>query len=146
MRPSLTLYEKARDKLQIPVPQVLDYCTSAGDTKLGAEYIVMEKAPGVEVSHVWPNMDLKAKAQFVRNLVDLNAKMSKQRFAVSGSMYFRRDLDNSTPSTEIDDTYAIGPIIERQWLDDQRRQLDVYRGPCTVLCFQTLFYPKLTNR
>lgn len=90
----------------------------------------MEKAPGVEVSHIWPNMGLKAKAGFVKTLTELTARLSTKRFPVSGSIYFHRDLDSSTPSVGVDDTYAIGPIVERQWFDDQRRQLDIYRGPC----------------
>lgn len=47
---------KVREKLHIPVPKVLDYCSRGGQSKLGAEYIAMEKAPGIELDRVWDNL------------------------------------------------------------------------------------------
>lgn len=106
---------------------------------MGAEYIIMEKAPGVEVARLWKTMKSDHKILFVKNLAEITAKLSEARFSACGSLYFRRDLDGHLAGIGVDDTYAIGPIIEKGWFDEQRREIDVYRGPCTDI-HPPLFY------
>ncbi|OJJ80889.1 uncharacterized protein ASPGLDRAFT_133742, partial [Aspergillus glaucus CBS 516.65] len=42
----------ARENLDLLVPRVLSYCSRVDRSKLGAEYIVMEKVRGVELGRV----------------------------------------------------------------------------------------------
>jgi hypothetical protein len=45
--------EFARMRLGLPVPRVLSWSSAKTSTAVGAEFIIMEKAPSIEVSKVW---------------------------------------------------------------------------------------------
>ena len=54
--------------LKTPVPKVLAWSSKASENNVGAEYIIMEKAPGVELELIWPAMDIKTRADFLKSL------------------------------------------------------------------------------
>lgn len=53
-----------RNELNIPVPRVFAWSCEK-DQPVGAEYIIMEKAPGQELSKAWPSMDVSDKVDVV---------------------------------------------------------------------------------
>ena len=53
-----------RNELDIPVPRVFAW-SSDKDQPVGAEYIIMEKAPGEELGKSWSSMDISEKVDLV---------------------------------------------------------------------------------
>ncbi|WEW56950.1 hypothetical protein PRK78_002409 [Emydomyces testavorans] len=106
-------------KVEIPVPKVLEYCSRIDESAIDAEYIVLEKAPGVELSHVWDNLSPRDKSTLVKQLGEITGRLSKATFPCYGSLYHLKDLPESE-ARQIDDTYAIGPTTARAWFDDRR--------------------------
>lgn len=62
---------------------------------MGAEYIVMEKAPGVPLFQVWGTMTEFEKLQLIKNLTKLEAQLSTITFPVYGGFYLRTDTSRS---------------------------------------------------
>ncbi|RAH39785.1 uncharacterized protein BO95DRAFT_486701 [Aspergillus brunneoviolaceus CBS 621.78] len=118
----------ARENLHLPVPQVLAYCSRAGDSQLDAEYIVMEKARGIELSRVWETLKPREKLSIVQQLGSITSRLSSGRFPAHGSLYLREDVAESEALAG-DDVFAIGPTTGRAWFDDQRAAVDIHRGP-----------------
>ena len=42
--------------LGVPIPRVLAWCSNASSTSVESEYIIMEKAQGIELGRVWDKM------------------------------------------------------------------------------------------
>ncbi|KAF1956274.1 kinase-like protein [Byssothecium circinans] len=119
-----------RDRLEIPVPKVLAYSTQASTNDIGAEYIIMEKCPGIELGRLWDDFSGKQKVDIVRQLATFSARLSKARFPCYGSLYYAKDIPDIR-GTEVDDTFSVGPITSRTWFDDKRGEVNVHRGPWT---------------
>ncbi len=41
----------------------------AQDNDVGAEYIIMQKAPGVQLQHVWNHMEIEDRLKIVKQIV-----------------------------------------------------------------------------
>lgn len=117
--------------MNIPVPKVLAYCSRDGESKLGAEYIVMEKAPGIELGRVWDDLKAREKLAIVKQVASITCNLARFQFPCYGALYRRQDI--SFESQVIDDDFAVGPTVGRAWLDDRRGDVDVPRGPCMFL-------------
>ncbi|KAF2004130.1 hypothetical protein P154DRAFT_485880 [Amniculicola lignicola CBS 123094] len=117
-----------RDRLQIPVPAVLAYDTQKESNGVGAEYIIMEKCPGVELSHVWDNLLGKQKMEIVKQLAAFTSRLSNAKFPYYGSLYYSKDIPHVS-GTQIDSKFSVGPTTSRTWFDDKRGEVDVIRGP-----------------
>ncbi|RDW93617.1 uncharacterized protein DSM5745_00939 [Aspergillus mulundensis] len=117
-----------REKLNIPVPKVLGYCSRASGSSLGAEYIVMERAPGVELARVWDQFKGREKVAIVKQVAAITCKLARARFQANGALYKREDVA-AAESIAIDEHFAIGPTVGRSWFDDRRGEVDVHRGP-----------------
>ncbi|KAI9740018.1 MAG: hypothetical protein M1818_004769 [Claussenomyces sp. TS43310] len=116
-----------RDRLHIPVPKVLAYSTRASTNGVGAEYIVMEKCPGIELGRVWDEIPGKQRLDIVRQLATFQARLSQAHFPCYGSLYYARDVPDMI-GTKIDGTFCVGPTTSRSWFDDKRGELDIHRG------------------
>ncbi|KAF2281565.1 kinase-like protein [Westerdykella ornata] len=117
-----------RDRLDIPVPKVLTYNTSEGTNGVGAEYLIMEKCPGIELSHVWDSLSGKERVDIVKQLVAFTSRLYTARFPCYGSLYYSRDIPRGS-GIELDDTFSVGPTTSRSWFDDRRGEVDIDRGP-----------------
>ncbi|PYI05373.1 hypothetical protein BO78DRAFT_430530 [Aspergillus sclerotiicarbonarius CBS 121057] len=120
----------ARENLQLPVPKVLTYCSRVSRSKLGAEYIVVEKAQGIELGRVWESLKARDKLAIVKQIGTITSTLARARFPSSGSLYFCQDVSESE-SIKIDNTFAVGPTTGRAWFDDRRGDVDIHRGPWT---------------
>ncbi|CAN9147239.1 unnamed protein product [Alternaria alternata] len=76
-----------------PVPKVLAWNADASNP-VGAEYIIMTKAPGVQLFKVWGDMDELDRIQVVRQLAEFEDEMTDIRFPASGSLYLRQTLSS----------------------------------------------------
>lgn len=122
---------QVRDRLQIPAPKVLTYSTQSSTNGIGAEYIIMEKCPGIELGRVWDELAGKEKIEIVKQLATFTARLSNARFPYYGSLYYTRDI-HDVQGMPVDDIFRVGPTTSRTWFDDKRGEVDIYHGPCKM--------------
>jgi hypothetical protein len=123
---------------QVPVPKVLAW-NSDPSNPVGVEYIIMEKAPGVQLFKAWDDMSDADQFHFVLKLTELEGQIAKIRFPANGSLYLRESMGNSDAfvnlDSEIDPSgqFCIGPSCERGWHPQGTTtslQSCFNRGPC----------------
>ncbi|PWY76013.1 phosphotransferase enzyme family protein [Aspergillus sclerotioniger CBS 115572] len=130
--------------LNIPVPRVYAWSSRASQSPLGAEYILMEKLPGVVLTDVWHTMKGKQKVKILDQIVDIERRLARTRFTKFGSLYYRDDLPNSPdPKRTLyhdlmgnqvgTKTFAMGPTNHPSFFDFGRGQLTIDRGPWSTL-------------
>ncbi|KIK90664.1 hypothetical protein PAXRUDRAFT_151431, partial [Paxillus rubicundulus Ve08.2h10] len=59
------------NNLGIPVPKVLAWSLTTSTNNIGAKFILMETAPGVQLSNVWDTMDLQQKKNTINSLTTM---------------------------------------------------------------------------
>ena len=143
--------EFAREVLGIRVPRVFAWSANASANPVGAEYIIMEKIPGVESRHRWTHIG-KAPQVFplLDGVFDIERSFECAPFSQIGSLYFKDDVradlrdhplfrPGSLPEDDPElyrkldmakDKYCIGPIADRQWWRSERSQVTYDHGPC----------------
>jgi hypothetical protein len=125
-------------RFQIPIPKIITYNPKAKTNDVGAEYIIMEKCPDIELGRLWDELSSKQKIDVVRQLATFSARLSKARFAYYGSLYYAKDIPD-VKDTEVDSTFSVGSTTSRTWFDDGRGEVDVYRGPCKISPRRAMF-------
>lgn len=135
-----------RSVLNVPTPTV--YAWSPSTEEIGAEYIIMERSRGVELSKLWDDIPGPDKLQIVRQLVGFEKTLVSTRFPVYGSIYYADNLCNPHPNQMIElgpkkntvgAAFVVGPTTNRTFFDDGRNAVDVHRGPCKCL-------PRIVNQ
>ncbi|XRM48499.1 hypothetical protein ABZX51_011417 [Aspergillus tubingensis] len=128
----------ARNVLETPVPRVYTWNSHAESHPVGAEFIIMEKAAGVPLSHVWETLKLPQKLQVLLAMIRLQKKWLSVSFSHYGSLSYAKDIKASSPEDTHyikdgkavkDSQFAIGPTTGRDWCDASRSLLDINRGP-----------------
>lgn len=123
---------------QVPVPKVSAWSSDPSNS-VGAEYIIMEKAPGIQLYRVWAEMSDWDQLCAVKQLTKLEGEMSNIRFPASGSLYLRKSIvDHDTcavldPEVDPSGQFCIGPSCERGWYDQSKKKSlhsHVNCGPC----------------
>lgn len=130
---------QVRNILETPAPHVYAW-NSRANNPVGAEYIIMEKMPGVQLLQVWDQMKLTDKLQIVTQLFKFQKRWLSARFAKIGSLYYTGDVDTGATDGHLftdsdgkevrDERFAIGPSTGRDWIDEGRSSLKCDRGPC----------------
>ncbi|KZV80475.1 hypothetical protein EXIGLDRAFT_732753 [Exidia glandulosa HHB12029] len=131
----------AREQLDVPVPNVLDWSTRPGnDTvreRIGSNYIIMELARGRQIAWVWDELALEQKESFMQLVAVLQSKISSVALPAYGSLYFADELDGlgisralSVPVPE-DPRFVVGPNAGPEWYKRERAQMEIDRGPWT---------------
>ncbi|KAJ5360863.1 Aminoglycoside phosphotransferase [Penicillium concentricum] len=115
----VSVLEFLRKHTSIPVPRVLSWSSDRSNA-VGAEYIIMEKASGVQLSEVWGRMSGVEKPKLIRGLTKLEAQLSAIRFPAYGGLYLQkeRNISNQIPlDKDIDPTgsFCIGPSCDRAY-------------------------------
>lgn len=124
----------------VPVPKVLAYCADHTNS-VGAEYILFEKLEGRPLSETWLSMTNGTRAEVMKQIVAEESKFLSIPFpsSGSGSLYYRRDLEETQfciplPAQEgiipPPDQMVFGPTTQQTWWHQERKLLDVDRGPC----------------
>jgi hypothetical protein len=108
-----------------------------------AEYIVMEKAPGIQLFQKWDDLDGDSRLSLIKQLTELEHQLASIPFPASGHLYFMESIlknKHTLLDSSVDPTsqYGIGPSCDRSWDMDQSqlssdssRNLDL--GPCKYL-------------
>lgn len=141
----------ARSQLGIPVPRVLAWCADASSTPVEAEYIVMEKAAGVELGKVWDKISSDVKDAVVREWVDIEARLLGPISGDYGSIFYRGDIDQ-TLSRDIlvdgtrQDRFVLGPSVSAAFWEAERLDMDIDRGPCESVAFMKRPTPNICHR
>ena len=129
---------QVRNVLGIPTPKVYTWSSST-DTSVGAEYIIMERIRGLELSKLWDVMPGSEKFKIVKQLVEFEKALTSPQFPMYGSLYYAKDLpdvqssqlvDIESSKDNVDSVFAVGPTTNRTFFDDGRDAVDVNRGPC----------------
>ncbi|KAH7883043.1 kinase-like domain-containing protein [Phlebopus sp. FC_14] len=128
-----------RNNLRLPVPKVLAWSSKASANEIGAEFILMETAQGVQLSSVWPTMDSRQRKNVVNSLVVMEQNLLNAKFAHYGSLYYKGDVPQSTQHSQLyasgsrrfgsEDKFCIGPMAHRNWHEDERGSMNIDRGP-----------------
>jgi hypothetical protein len=105
----------------------------------------MEKAPGIELERLWPDMNPRQKSNLAMALARIQKSWTSISFKKFGSVYYATDLNESAENgvlyvdeEGIDVTngrFAVGPSTAREYLDSGRVTLDFDRGPCKTSIF-----------
>ncbi|KAJ5375106.1 Aminoglycoside phosphotransferase [Penicillium concentricum] len=130
------------------------YFTTASEVRnIGAEYIIMEKSQGVELSKLWDDILGPDKLGIFQQLVDFEKALVSPQFPMHGSPYYAKDLPNVQSNQLIDlgakrsnaglDS-AVGPTTNRTFFDDGRNSVDAgHRGPYKEVSKAALWHPDL---
>lgn len=114
------------------MPKVLAWSSKAEDNSVGAEYIIMEKVAGIQLSKVWPTMGIKERFELVKTISGYQKNWMSTPFTQYGSLYYSSDMEYSDRCDLVTEhhRFAVGPSTGRESLDDGRIALDFDRGPC----------------
>jgi hypothetical protein len=131
----------ARTVLEIPVPRVLAWSSHPND--VGTEFIICEKAPGVEMKEVWTNTHHKdfTNITHISNAIyDIEKKFISRKFSSYGSIFYKKDVEDLPHSNELwadggrdeaSERFTIGPMMIWDLWRAERSKMDIDRGPCT---------------
>lgn len=133
---------QVRNVLKIPAPKVFAWSSRREKNPVNAEFIVMEKMPGIELEKVWEHITGRQKYEIVKQVVDFEKSFASTTFQLFGSLYYAQDVpkvaSNEMLCVNEDGTemqcskFAIGPSNNRMFFDEGRGAIDVDRGPCTT--------------
>ncbi|KAL4886604.1 kinase-like domain-containing protein [Aspergillus karnatakaensis] len=126
-----------RTRLQTPVPKVLAWSSRADATPVQAEYIIMEKAPGVQLSTVWPRMERDQRKELLKSIAEYQKVWMSLSLNKYGSLYYSSDVAGSKGCTTTDenecetedDRFTVGPATGREFIEFGRMALEFDRGP-----------------
>ncbi|PGH18880.1 hypothetical protein AJ80_04298 [Polytolypa hystricis UAMH7299] len=130
----------ARNELGMPVPKVLTWSSHASENPVGAEYIVMEKAVGSPLTHIWPRLSNEEKRDLVQAIVSFEVRVLNHPLGGIGSLYYSKDIPSGMkylPALGLNDIrghWVLGPTTDRRFFDDSKGELSLDRGPCKEHC------------
>ncbi|KAL8872159.1 MAG: hypothetical protein Q9174_002159 [Haloplaca sp. 1 TL-2023] len=132
-----------RNVLDLPVPKVIAWSADASQNAVGAEYIIMEKAPGVELSNLWEKLAFKQKRALIEDIVRMEKSFTSSAFPAFGSLYYAHQLDAQTTTFPVtsqgmntmasSQPFVIGPTTDRHSFADGRGKIECDRGPWPCL-------------
>jgi hypothetical protein len=131
-----------RTELGIPAPNVLAWNSRAENSPVGAEYIMYERIPGVELyQHDEANLPLgnDPYVDILPDIQHIHSQFMTRAFSQIGNIYYKEDVPEplrdrplyakdhvTTNSTR----FCIGPTTDREFWRAGRASLDIDRGPC----------------
>ena len=131
---------KTKTVLQIPTPEVFEWSSKAAENPVGAEFIIMEEAKGVPLSHKWPNLHGDEKLNLIEKIVEIETTLVSTAFRQFGSLYYTKDLEHpawndvlytdTTGRPILNTQFSIGPTTDLKSCDNDRADIDFDRGPC----------------
>ncbi|PPR04741.1 hypothetical protein CVT24_006899 [Panaeolus cyanescens] len=110
------------------VPRVISWSSQASKTPVGAEFIIMDLAGGIELADVWDKLTVHQKTKVVSEWVKFETKVIHAfEGGGYGSLYFRQDVPSDVArdvflpnSNQPDSDYVLGPSVSQQgyWKDE----------------------------
>lgn len=104
---------------------------------VGAEYIIMEKAPGTRLFNKWETMTELQQFELTKAIAKLEGELTRLKFPANGSLYLKESLpDGIALDKDVDpfQEFCIGQSCERSWSqksDTLEMQSHFKSGPCT---------------
>ena len=136
------ILDSVRAHTTIPVPKVLAW--SADYTNpVGAEYIVMERVPGVQIFKRWNEMGESNRISIIKRLTQWERELADIPFLASGSLYHKSSLSDHElisldPSVDPDGLFCVGPSCDSTWSIQHSPNVDC--GPCKYCPFSLTHY------
>ena len=100
----------------------------------------MERVEGRQLSDVWDTMSEAQRFELVKSLVEIERRLASTTFAGYGSLYHKDMILSDKTMTALVGTeqvatsqYVLGPITERSFWEDDKRELNLDRGPCMTV-------------
>ena len=100
----------------IPIPKVLDWSCDERNP-VGAEYIIMQHAPGVQLHEIWATMDTHQHMLVTKALSKLVTEMAKITVPAYGSLYFDHAAVGLQRKVHLTDGIVVGPHCGRDYWD-----------------------------
>lgn len=142
----MEIFGPVRTHTTIPVPKVLAW--SADSTNpVGAEYIVMERVPGVQIFKKWDEMGESNRISIIKRLTQWERELAEIRFPAFGSLYHKSSLSGSLGEHELisldqsvdpEGLFCIGPSCDSAW--SMQHSPSVHCGPCKYRSFSWTYY------
>ncbi|KAI0354270.1 hypothetical protein OH77DRAFT_1482176 [Trametes cingulata] len=131
-----------RTELGFPVPHVRAWSSRAEQTAVGAEFIMYEKIPGIQLRCLddasVPLPD-DPHYQVLAPIQRMESRLSKSFFSQIGSIYYKEDVpealrarslySSTVQSSTNSERFRIGPTVNREFWRAGRAHLDIDRGP-----------------
>ncbi|KAL8827064.1 MAG: hypothetical protein Q9170_007160 [Blastenia crenularia] len=118
----------ARNVLGLPIPKIYAWSSESLSTSVGAEYIIMEKAPGKELEQFWPELPADHKIQILTQLVQFQKRLTAPKFPGIGSLYYAESLNANDPCITLEERqpknasssrkFVIGPTNDHRFKED----------------------------
>ncbi|KAI9042825.1 aminoglycoside phosphotransferase family protein [Aspergillus affinis] len=113
--------EYLRKYTTIPVPRVLNWSSDISNP-VEAEYILMEKANGVQLYDRWGEMAEIEKMELIKHLTQLEAQSSATSFPAYGGLYLRDDASrlkhqDIDDDVDKDNLFYVGPSPEASFYE-----------------------------
>ncbi|PLB45810.1 hypothetical protein P170DRAFT_449418 [Aspergillus steynii IBT 23096] len=109
-----------RSRTSIPAPRAISWSSDVTNP-VGAEYIVMEKVPGVQMFKKWDEMGESNRIPLIKRLTQWECELSAIKLPAYGSLYYGSSLPGSEaisldPSMDPEGEFCIGPACDSSWL------------------------------
>ena len=105
--------------------------------------MLMERVRGCQLSDVWDTVSETQRFGLVKSLVEIETRLAKTVFTKHGSICYKSIYPcggnivgpsySSSSKQEATAKFAIGPTTERSFWENEKRELDIDRGPCKCL-------------
>jgi hypothetical protein len=100
----------------------------------------MERVQGESLASQWSTLSTAELAEAIKQIAKIESRLFSARFPKHGSLYYRKDLDESfredvsTTASDgnlLPDRFCIGPVATRPFWMGERSQMSLDRGPCS---------------
>lgn len=103
----------------VPVPAVVRF-DAAPANPLGREFTLLERVPGRSVDRMYAEMSEGAKAKLVAQLVDVLVELNSHEWDhIGGLQLGGEDGEEIVPGPVLEDTFWMGPDIEKYWGEEE---------------------------
>ncbi|KAI9659460.1 MAG: hypothetical protein M1821_001718 [Bathelium mastoideum] len=116
----VAVQEYVRDSTSIPVPYIYAW-SSDRSNPVGAEYIIMEKATGVQLFRVWGQLEEARKLAMIKKLAEWESQLMAVNFPAYGSLYPRKAIQGDEMTITLPESidrfrfYHIGRSCDPTW-------------------------------
>lgn len=128
-----------RLRTSVRVPEVFAWCSDSANP-VGAEFIIMEKIPGVALAERWETMKTLERYKVIDQVIETEKELATLKFPAYGSLFLRDSLPDRfqrhplPPTLDPDGLFCIGPSCNRSWWHgtflDTSKKIPEDVGPC----------------
>ncbi|RAL05584.1 phosphotransferase family protein [Aspergillus ibericus CBS 121593] len=113
-----------RSCTSVRVPEVFAWSSDPGNP-VGAEYIIMEKVPGIALSERWEAMNMLQRYKIIDRIIEVEKELEELKFPAYGSLYLRQSVPDGychyplPPQLDPTGLFCVGPSCNRSmWSKD----------------------------